>query len=310
MKFYVRKLNPHELGYRRGVPNKAGRYILISKKNSVSNFFPLLDENIEEPSVSVGIINNETKSLVFCDYVWHNGSRHRGKDKRLYLNHKIDINGTYYNKDDYLVFFKFKDDIDDRDLYTVYRFNSANKEYQKLEKLTEGKGHSVFQNLDFIDTTNIDYNEISISEKTKDRINGRLARNEKDVLYNQDEFKMFIRDIYDYKCAVTKTFINPNGKTNLQAAHIKPWSHKGNHSPNNGILLNRDLHWAFDRGCFTITDDLKIKVHEKMSDTYLKKFDNTEISKPKDNSYLPSLENIKYHQQNIFGSMRPITATS
>ena len=41
----------------------------------------------------------------------------------------------------------------------------------------------------------------------------------------------------------------------MEAAHIKPKSHGGLYLPNNGMALCRDLHWAFDKGFFTIDDD-------------------------------------------------------
>ena len=37
MSFYVKKLYDNELGYRKGIPNKAGKFLLVSKKRA--NFF-------------------------------------------------------------------------------------------------------------------------------------------------------------------------------------------------------------------------------------------------------------------------------
>ena len=41
MNFYVKKLYDNELGVRRGLPNKAGKFLLISKKRA--DFFPFLN---------------------------------------------------------------------------------------------------------------------------------------------------------------------------------------------------------------------------------------------------------------------------
>ena len=38
MNFYVKKLYPNELGIRKGIPNKAGKFLLISKKRAVFLF--------------------------------------------------------------------------------------------------------------------------------------------------------------------------------------------------------------------------------------------------------------------------------
>jgi predicted restriction endonuclease len=47
----------------------------------------------------------------------------------------------------------------------------------------------------------------------------------------------------------------------LQAAHIIPTELGGSDNPTNEIPLSRNLHWAFDRGFFTIDEDYTVKVH-------------------------------------------------
>ena len=71
MKFYIRKLNAQELGYRQGIVRQAGRYILISKKlQKEFEFFPRFEDNKIEPSTAVGCINSINDILVYCEYVW------------------------------------------------------------------------------------------------------------------------------------------------------------------------------------------------------------------------------------------------
>ena len=132
MKFYIRKLNAQELGYRGGRVRQAGRYILISKElQRENNFFPSFNNNEIEPSVSIGCVNNANNVLVYCEYVWHNGSGHKGKDLRLYLNENIDPLNSFFNKDDYLVFLKIESNGED--LFRMFRFNPADNEYNLLE---------------------------------------------------------------------------------------------------------------------------------------------------------------------------------
>lgn len=60
MKFYIRKLNAQELGYRDGRVRQAGRYILISKLlQRETDFFPKFDEKDIEPSIAVGCIQGD-----------------------------------------------------------------------------------------------------------------------------------------------------------------------------------------------------------------------------------------------------------
>lgn len=314
MKFYIRKLNAQELGYRGGRVRQAGRYILISKElQRENNFFPSFNNNEIEPSVSIGCVNNANNVLVYCEYVWHNGSGHKGKDLRLYLNENIDPLNSFFNKDDYLVFLKIESNGED--LFRMFRFNPADNEYNLLENLTNtiptnqrSRGAHFWTNeINFIDQRSVNTVRTVISERTINRINPRIG-NPIENTHNQTDFKKIIRRLYDLKCAISGTSINYLHYTNLQASHIKPVlsPHNGPHRLDNGILLNLDLHYAFDCGYFTITDDYKIKVHENLIDSSLKQFNNKGISLPSDENIRPSLEYINYHRENIFGRLRPL----
>ena len=66
---------------------------------------------------------------------------------------------------------------------------------------------------------------------------------------------------YDYRCAVTRERIStPSGNFNLDAAHIVPVEVGGSDDPRNGLLLSKDLHWAFDKGLFGLTKDGNIVI--------------------------------------------------
>ena len=50
MSFYVKKLYDNELGYRKGIPNKAGKFLLVSKDTkfgiiTASNALNIMDKN-------------------------------------------------------------------------------------------------------------------------------------------------------------------------------------------------------------------------------------------------------------------------
>ena len=61
MNFYVKKLYANELGIRNGIPNKAGKFLLISKKRA--DFFPLHNSGEIDPSMSLGIIIDDMKQI-------------------------------------------------------------------------------------------------------------------------------------------------------------------------------------------------------------------------------------------------------
>ena len=80
----------------------------------------------------------------------------------------------------------------------------------------------------------------------------------------QGEFRLLVTDIYERRCAVTQERTLPA----LEAAHIRPFSDGGEHKPQNGLLLRRDIHRLFDTGYVTITPDLKFEVSPRIRDEF------------------------------------------
>jgi hypothetical protein len=307
IKFYVRKLKHQELGYTEGVGGgQRGRYILIAKR--LADFFPKFNEELVEPSISISVVSPDNRKLILCEYVWHNGSRHRGKDKRLYLNIDVAPSDDFFRPGDYAVFYKIKDDTDEESyIYKVYKFNPNEPEYQKLENLAAGNSHSVYEDIDFIDVGDVKFSEYVISERTVRRFGGSSIDTEGNC-NSENEFRNLIRATYGYKCSISGGYFNISDTryTNLQAAHIKPDSHDGPLRPDNGILLCLDMHWAFDYGCFTINDNFKIKVHERMKESTLYKYNDKNILLPNNSVFYPNSEYLTYHRENIFGRLRPL----
>lgn len=88
---------------------------------------------------------------------------------------------------------------------------------------------------------------------------------------------------------------------NLEAAHIWPISHKGLYLPSNGIALCRDMHWAFDKGMFTVDDNFKVKVHPNIESEYLRQYNGKQIFIPENPFFRPDVNSLHYHQSNIYG---------
>ena len=118
----------------------------------------------------------------------------------------------------------------------------------------------------------------------------------------QGAFQVLVTSAYKRQCAISGEKALPV----LQAAHIKPFTAEGPNSVNNGLLLRSDLHILFDRGYLTITPEYKIEVSRKIKE----EFDNGKnyyafhgkdfYTLPKTVEERPSLEFIKWHNENIF----------
>lgn len=80
-------------------------------------------------------------------------------------------------------------------------------------------------------------------------------------------FRSKILDAYDCRCALTGfKFINGGGRAEAQAAHIKPVDANGPDIVTNGIALSGTVHWMFDRGLISLSDDLSILLSNRIND--------------------------------------------
>ena len=69
-------------------------------------------------------------------------------------------------------------------------------------------------------------------------------------------FAATVKTAYQETCAVTGLrLINGGGRTEVQAAHIRPVAAQGPDSPRNGLALSSTVHWMFDRGLISAADD-------------------------------------------------------
>lgn len=110
---------------------------------------------------------------------------------------------------------------------------------------------------------------------------------------------------YESRCAVTGLrLINGGGRCEVEAAHIRPigGGHQGPDSVRNGLALSRTVHWMFDRGLLTLTDDYKIVIAEQLmsNDTRRLLKPNHRIHLPDDAKMRPHPQFLSYHRENIF----------
>ena len=118
----------------------------------------------------------------------------------------------------------------------------------------------------------------------------------------QSAFRVIVTDAYQRRCAITGEKTLPV----LEAAHIKPYSLNGPHSVNNGLLLKSDFHTLFDDGYITIDRDYRINVSRRLHEDYgngrdyYKYHGQKMIILPEKNTELPSIEYLRWHNDNVF----------
>lgn len=337
MCYLIKKLGHQELGSvgESGRTNR-GRYILISKSQQALELFPPLSENVRNHGVVVPIVPlyNQTPKRIYCKFIYHNDklvdSKPNGRNEyRLYLNTALENDSYLFKEGDIVIFKKDNNNItmpqindDERDdnypnIHALFLYHCSDHEsevYQQCNRIIEEfpfrrNGNIAFYSepLPFIedrihsliDTAQgnyaLDVDESVLKKPATPELGKEIAS-----LFTAVSFRDFVMTGYKYACAITHNVIRYHDIFNLETAHIMPRSHGGTYLPNNGIALSRDLHWAFDRGMFTIDDDYHVRVHPEMQNGYLGQFNNQQIYIPENEFFRPSFENLQYHNKNVY----------
>lgn len=321
--YYIKKIGFQEAGS----PDEngklqRGRYILVSKK--LGDFFPPLSETEFNDTIILPVVPPNSNQKVYCSYVFHNDKFHRSTAKyprneyRLYINSDLDPTRSYFKPDDIIVFNKIQTE-DNVSIYQAISFNPEDNNYKILDDLIASSdlqgGHALIEDkLTFIDELVLNIESLvtvvpeevkKVAEKKQEEYTKNSSEEIEEIkganLFNSVSFRDFVLLGYQNKCAITSQAIYYDKLINLEAAHIKPKSHSGSFLPCNGIAMSRDIHWAFDRGMFTINEDYTITVHEDVKNTLLNKYDNQKINVPIEDFFKPEKNYLKYHKEKVFG---------
>jgi putative restriction endonuclease len=111
---------------------------------------------------------------------------------------------------------------------------------------------------------------------------------------------------YEYQCAVCGFNVRiGDSLVALEAAHIKWHQAGGPDSEENGIALCTLHHKLFDRGAFTISEEMRLKVSERAHGTlgfqeWLMKFHGHAIRPPQRQAYYPGSVFVDWHVREVF----------
>src|ERR1700722_2518757 len=121
--------------------------------------------------------------------------------------------------------------------------------------------------------------------------------------FRERSFMHNVRAAYSNRCAITGLrLINGGGRPEVQAAHIQPVASKGPDSVRNGVALSGTVHWMFDRGLISISDDFKILVaKDHVPDDAARLLNQSGvIHLPKDHTLYPNAHFLKFHRDTVF----------
>ena len=116
-------------------------------------------------------------------------------------------------------------------------------------------------------------------------------------------FSSTVKTAYGDTCAFSGIrLINGGGRSEAQAAHIRPVKDNGPDSLRNGLALSGTMHWMFDRGLVSINDDYSLLLIEKAIPTnVLQLFNNDRrLLLPNLPQNRPHRQFLRYHREQVF----------
>lgn len=118
------------------------------------------------------------------------------------------------------------------------------------------------------------------------------------------QFRKRVLDAYDCRCALTgMKLINGGGRAETQAAHIMSVEAGGPDVISNGIALSGTVHWMFDRGLISLSDEGDILLSQKINDVEgVEKliFSDRKARLPASYDLRPHARYLEWHRQECF----------
>lgn len=121
--------------------------------------------------------------------------------------------------------------------------------------------------------------------------------------FRERAFAVAVKGAYRHTCAVTGIkIINGGGRSEVQAAHIRPVADSGPDSVRNGIALSGTVHWMFDRGLVSVDEDYRILLaRDRIPDTISRLIDpSRRLILPARSDERPHPQFLKFHREQVF----------
>lgn len=106
-------------------------------------------------------------------------------------------------------------------------------------------------------------------------------------------FRRQVIRAYDKTCAFTGLcFINGGGRAEVEAAHIRPVEADGPDVIGNGLALSGTVHWMFDRGLLSLSNDGEILVSRHVNNID----EANRLLLPNRRARLPEIQTLRPHE--------------
>ncbi|MCC2102918.1 MAG: HNH endonuclease [Hyphomicrobiales bacterium] len=121
--------------------------------------------------------------------------------------------------------------------------------------------------------------------------------------FRERAFATGVKSAYVDTCAMTGLrILNGGGRSEVQAAHIRPVANDGPDAISNGVALSATVHWMFDRGLLSIDDNYDILVaSSRVPDTALRLLSNDrKLLLPARPELRPAPTFLNFHRCHVF----------
>jgi putative restriction endonuclease len=121
--------------------------------------------------------------------------------------------------------------------------------------------------------------------------------------FREAAFSGAIKAAYRDTCAFTGLeIVNGGGRSEVQAAHVRPVASAGPDSLRNGIALCGTFHWMFDRGLISIADDHQLLLAKGHVPDSVARLLNPErvLLAPTRADQAPHPLFLRWHRENVF----------
>ena len=121
--------------------------------------------------------------------------------------------------------------------------------------------------------------------------------------FRERAFSTSVKVAYRDTCAMTGLcIINGGGRSEVQAAHIRPVAEDGPDAVSNGLALSGTVHWMFDRGLLSVDDDYSLLVaRNAVPDSVLRMLTpERRLLLPDRSELFPGRKYLDFHRRNVF----------
>ena len=133
---------------------------------------------------------------------------------------------------------------------------------------------------------------------------------ERQTKVRSEIFRSGVLRAYESRCAISGMELSHaigdgTATYEVESAHIIPISRGGRDLIQNGLALNRTLHWALDLGMVWVDDGLRVSVSDEVENdrrnAWLKQFRGIPLRVPADKRHHPHRAALRWHARNVAG---------